>query len=203
MYNQACIICGILASWMPGTFWQFVAVYVLFRHFFWKKSRFMSLFWQNVAIYALLGTFLGKMLWFVRFFRHIHYAHLQALFLGCQAPTTFMQACQGRFCENAHRHWHQLFACQWQWWPGDQVLSLTGFPSISSHPPYFSVPVFCKGLHLIDLAHLIYSPHIFCIFLTFSVYFNIFSVEIPHIIPYIFHIFHLFHIFPLLHSTFC
>ena len=41
--SQACIICGILASWMPGTFflpgtfWQFVAIYVLFRHFFWKK----------------------------------------------------------------------------------------------------------------------------------------------------------------------
>ena len=37
----------------------------------------------------------------MRFFRHILYAHFQALFLGSQALKTFMQACVDILCEFA------------------------------------------------------------------------------------------------------
>ena len=90
-WGQACIICGILASWMPGTlflpgtFWQFMC----FLGTFLEKSRDLRVYFGKMLRFtSFLGTFLGKM----RFFRHILYAHFQAIFLGSQAPKTFMQA---------------------------------------------------------------------------------------------------------------
>ena len=67
----------------------FLTIYVLFRHFSWKKSRDLRVYFGKMLRFtSFLGTFLGKM----RFFRHILYAHFQAIFLGSQAPKTFMQA---------------------------------------------------------------------------------------------------------------
>ena len=57
---------------------------------FLEKSRDLRVYFGKMLRFtSFLGTFLGKM----RFFRHILYAHFQAIFLGSQAPKTFMQAC--------------------------------------------------------------------------------------------------------------
>ena len=65
---------------------------------FLEKSRDLRVYFGKMLRFtSFLGTFLGKM----RFFRHILYAHFQALFLGSQALKTFMQACVDILCEFA------------------------------------------------------------------------------------------------------
>ena len=65
--------------------WRFMC----FLGTFLGKSRDLRVYFGKMLRFtSFLGTFLGKM----RFFRHILYAHFQAIFLGSQAPKTFMQA---------------------------------------------------------------------------------------------------------------
>jgi len=55
---------------------------------FLEKSRDLRVYFGKMLRFtSFLGTFLGKM----RFFRHILYAHFQAILFGFQAPKTFMQ----------------------------------------------------------------------------------------------------------------
>ena len=96
--HQACIICGILGSWIPGTFFC--------QALFDNLSRFMcflgTFLEKKVAIYVFILAKCRDLCAFRHFFGQdvVIYALFQAhslrtfpgTFLGSQAPKTFMQA---------------------------------------------------------------------------------------------------------------
>ena len=60
--GQACIICGILGSWIPGTFFprHFYTIYAIFTRFYAIFTQFYVIFTRFNAIFAIFTLFFAR-----------------------------------------------------------------------------------------------------------------------------------------------